>query len=75
MPWLTGAKEVVIGLTRIGIALLALSIVLQVLFGSGAPFVPGDVVKNVIALIAAFGDKGLIGLVALGVTIYILQRN
>ena len=59
--------------TEIGIALLALGIVMQVIFGKVVPFVGGDIVGNITAIVASLGEQGLVGLVALGVIYAIWQ--
>ena len=60
---LAGLKKV----TEIGIALLALGIVMQVLFGKVVPFVGGDIIAHVINIVGMLGEQGLVGLVAVGV--------
>ena len=60
--------------TEIGIALLALGIVMQVLFGQVVPFVGGDIVAQVIKIVAMLGQQGLVGLVAVGVIWAIFTR-
>ena len=37
--------------TEAGVALLALGIIMQVLFGKAVPFVGGDIVGNILSLI------------------------
>ena len=60
-------------LTEAGVALLALGIVMQILFGKVIPFVGGDIVGNITAIVASLGEQGLVGLVALGVIYAIWQ--
>ena len=60
--------------TEIGIALLALGIVMQVLFGKVVPFVGGDIIAHIVNLVAALGSKGLVGLIAVGVIWAIFKR-
>ena len=60
-------------LTEAGVALLALGIVMQVIFGKVVPFVGGDIVGNITAIVASLGEQGLVGLVALGVIYAIWQ--
>ena len=60
-------------LTEAGVALLALGIILQVIFGKVVPFVGGDIVGNITAIVASLGEQGLVGLVALGVIYAIWQ--
>ena len=74
MEWFDRAKTIVVKFTDIGISLLALAIILQLLFGNNTQFL-GDVVGNIMTLLKAFGGQGLIGLVAIGVVLYILNRR
>lgn len=60
-------------LTEVGVALLALGIIMQVIFGNVVPFVGGDIVGNITAIVASLGAQGLVGLVALGVIYAIWQ--
>jgi hypothetical protein len=61
-------------LTDIGLSLIGLGIVLGVLIGNKLPFV-GDVVGNLTALIGNLGGAGLVGLIALGVIIWLLRSR
>ena len=60
-------------LTEAGVALLALGIVMQIIFGKVVPFVGGDIVGNITAIVASLGEQGLVGLVALGVIYAVWQ--
>ena len=60
--------------TEIGIALLALGIVMQVLFGKVVPFVGGDIIAHIVNLVAVLGSNGLVGLIAVGVIWAIFKR-
>ena len=60
--------------TEIGIALLALGIVMQVIFGKVVPFVGGDIIDHIVNLVAALGSNGLVGLIADGVIWAIFKR-
>ena len=57
---LSGVKKV----TELSVALLALAVMLQILFGPSVAFMPVDVVGNVTKLIAALGSNGLVGIIA-----------
>ncbi len=61
-------------LTDIGLSLIGLGIVLGVLIGNKLPFV-GDVVGNLTVLIGNLGNAGLVGLIALGVIIWLLRSR
>ena len=54
-------------LTEAGLALIALGVVLQILFGAAVPFIGLDVVGSVTSLVSKLGAEGLVGLVAIWV--------
>ena len=54
-------------LTELGLAVIALGVVLQIIFGAEIPFLGLDIVGAVVALVKQFGSEGLVGLVAVWV--------
>jgi len=62
-------------ITELGIALLALAVVLQVVFGSPVPFIKVDVIDNLTGIVAALGSSGLVGLIAVAVLYGVLNRK
>ncbi len=61
--------------TEAGLALLALGIVMQIIFGKAVPFVGGDIVGNITAVVATLGAQGVVGLAAVGVIYAIFNRQ
>jgi hypothetical protein len=61
-------------LTDIGLSLIGLGIVLGVLVGSKIPFV-GNVVANLTGLIDQLGNAGLVGLISLGIIVWLLKSR
>ncbi len=61
-------------MTEAGVALVALAIVLQILFGKSVPFIGGDVVGSITAIVANLGAQGLVGLAAVAVMYAIFTR-
>ena len=53
------------GITELGLAIIALGVVLQIIFGTGVIFMPIDILGNVIGFVKVLGAEGLVGLVAL----------
>ena len=54
-------------LSEAGIALIALGVVMQILFGAAVPFIGLDVVGSVVSLVSKLGGEGLVGLAAIWV--------
>ncbi len=62
-------------LTELAVALLALAVVVQVVFGTAVPFLNVDVVGNLTKVIAALGSSGLVGLIAVAVLYAVLNKT
>jgi hypothetical protein len=62
-------------LTELAVALLALAVVVQVVFGTAVPFLNVDVVGNLTKVIAALGSSGLVGLIAVAVLYAVLNKK
>ena len=58
-------------LTEAGVAAIAL---VQVIFGSGAAFLPGDVIATLTGIISSLGGAGLVGLLAAALLYKIFTR-
>lgn len=61
-------------LTEIGLMLLALAIVAALLVGGQLPFF-GGVSTNIVAFIKDLGSNGLVGLIALGIIIWLFSKR
>jgi len=75
MGGLSTVKSWVGALTSLGLALVALAIVASILVGTGSMWVFGDVVGNLVDLIASLGQSGLAGLIAVGIIIWLFAKN
>ena len=53
--------------TELGLAVIALGVVLQVIFGAAVPFLGLDIVGSVVGLVNQLGAEGLVGFVAVWV--------
>ena len=68
------AKAWILRITELGLLLVALAIVLSVLFGNDVAFF-GKIMGNVMAVVAALGSNGVVGLVAIAVILYLFMRK
>ncbi|HEY1748692.1 MAG TPA: hypothetical protein VGG11_18245 [Xanthobacteraceae bacterium] len=74
MDVLQRAKAWIGSLTEIGLMLLALAIVAALLVGANLPFF-GSVTGNIMALVKSLGDAGLVGLITLGIIIWLFSQR
>ena len=65
------AKRIVSDLTGIGVALIALGVVLGVVIGTDVAFVP-NVLENLLGAVAMLGDSGLVGIIVLLIVMELL---
>ena len=75
MAFFDMAKTWLRQLTEVGLLLVALGIVLQLLFGKAVAFLTGDIVNNLLVLIKALGDNGIVGLVALAIILWLFAKR
>jgi hypothetical protein len=61
-------------LTEIGLMLLALAIVAALLVGGNVPFF-GTVSANIVNFVKELGANGLVGLIALGLIIWLFSKR
>ena len=62
-------------ITELGLAIIALGVVLQVIFGAAVPFIGMDIVGSVVSLVKQLGAEGLVGLVEIWVVWGIYSKN
>jgi hypothetical protein len=74
MSWLEAVKNWIGALTEIGLLLLALAIVAALLVGANLPFF-GNVTDNIMALVKSLGEGGLVGLITLGIIIWLFSER
>jgi len=74
MSGIDTVKNWVGALTELGLMLLALAIVLALLVGSNLPFF-GSVTTNIMALVKDLGSNGLVGLITLGVVLWLFSQR
>ena len=74
MHYLGEVKKWLGEITEVFLLLIALGIIAHILFGETLPFF-GSVVPNLTGLITDLGENGLVGLIALGIIIYLFQRG
>ena len=74
MKFLEKMKSWVGEITEVALLLITLGVSAEVLFGSEVPLFSG-IAGNLIRLIGTLGQEGLVGLIALGIIIFLFQRS
>jgi hypothetical protein len=74
MQFLEQIKRWLGEITEIALLLIALGIAVEVLFGTPVVFF-GGVVNNMTALLNTLGQNGFVGLIALGIILFLFHRR
>ena len=74
MQFFKEAKKWIGEITEISLLLIALGIVVEILFGSAVPFF-GGIIPNLTGLISTLGENGLVGLIALGIILFVFHKR
>ncbi len=61
-------------ITEILLLLIAIGIAVEILFGTTVPFF-GGIVANLTSLLNTLGQNGLVGLIALGIILYLFSKK
>ena len=62
-------------LTETALALLGLAVVAEILFGANVPFLQPSVLDNVISVVDKLGSQGVVGLAAIALLAWVLNRK
>ena len=58
-----------------GLLVIAAAVVLELIFGSPVQFVGVSVLNNITALSAQLGEQGLVGIISIGIIIWLYLRR
>ena len=61
-------------LTEVGVSFIALAVVVQIIFGNQAAFLPGDIIARLTDIIVGLGAANLVGLIAVGLLYKIFTK-
>ncbi len=77
MRFMEAIKKWLGELTEVALLLIALGIVIQILFGGSGTTIPflGGIVTNLTDLLNKLGSNGLVGLIALGIILFLFRKR
>ncbi|MGA2071631.1 MAG: hypothetical protein ABSG97_09805 [Sedimentisphaerales bacterium] len=75
MQFFTEIKKWLGEITEIALLLIALGVAVEILFGTNTVPFFGQVVGNITGLLKTLGENGLVGLIALGIIIYLFNKK
>ena len=62
-------------ITEVGLLLIAAAVVLEIIFGSAVPFIGVGILDNIIAKTEKLSQDGLVGIIAIGIIVWLYLRK
>ena len=62
-------------ISEVGLLVIAATVVLELIFGSPVQFVGVSILDNITALSTELGEQGLVGIISIGIIIWLYLRR
>ena len=62
-------------IAEVGMLVIAVAVVLELIFGSAVPFIVIGILDNITALTAQLGSEGLVGIITIGLVVWLYMRR
>ena len=62
-------------IAEVGLLLIAAAVVLEIIFGSPVEFVGLSILDNITALTRELGEQGLVGIISIGIIVWLYLRR
>ena len=62
-------------ISEVGLLLIAAAVVLEIIFGSPVEFIGLSILDNITALTRELGEQGLVGIISIGIIIWLYLRR
>ena len=62
-------------ISEVGLLLIVAAVVLEIIFGSPVDFIGLSILDNITALTRELGEQGLVGIISIGIIIWLYLRR
>ena len=62
-------------IAEVGLLLIAAAVVLELIFGSAVPYIGIGILDNITALARELGEQGLVGIISIGIIVWLYLRR
>ena len=62
-------------ISEVGLLLIAAAVILEIIFGSSVPYIGIGILDNITALARDLGEQGLVGIIAIGIIVWLYLRR
>ena len=75
MDMLGNVKSWLRQIAEVGLLLIAAAVILELIFGSAVPYIGIGILDNITALSTELGEQGLVGIISIGIIIWLYLRR
>ena len=62
-------------ISEVGLLLIAAAVILEIIFGSSVPYIGIGILDNITALARELGEQGLVGIISIGIIVWLYLRR
>ena len=62
-------------IAEVGLLIIAAAVVLEIIFGSSVPYAGIGILDNITALARELGEQGLVGIISIGIIVWLYLRR
>ena len=62
-------------ISEVGLLLIAAAVILELIFGSSVPYIGIGILDNITALARELGEQGLVGIISIGIIVWLYLRR
>ena len=62
-------------ISEVGLLLISAAVILELIFGSAVPFIGIGILDNITALARELGEQGLVGIISIGIIVWLYLRR
>ena len=62
-------------ISEVGLLLISAAVILELIFGSSIPYIGIGILDNITALARELGEQGLVGIISIGIIVWLYLRR
>ena len=62
-------------ISEVGLLLISAAVILELIFGSSVPYIGIGILDNITALARELGEQGLVGIISIGIIVWLYLRR
>ena len=62
-------------ISEVGVLFISAAVILELIFGSSVPYIGIGILDNITALARELGEQGLVGIISIGIIVWLYLRR